>query len=383
MSPVLQRQPPPVPAAAWGPRLAERVVREVTALAGTELRPAVREQLVALTLHGYDTYLAMLGGDDAAGGPERMAELTGHVFEDMRISLEDAISLQRHLEQVLRQEVRRAAERHLQPDQLAHAEVVAHRFFNDLSVALADGWLAARRQHDSGRTEAEAALLLCLLALPPRLGEARQIARELRIDLAAAWEVAVLVAESDELDRAVSCLRQALWGAVILTARTDLGLVVAVQRRGAAATWPDLGSGVVCGIGEVHEHPHGLRHSHEQACEAVDLARRRGVPLVRFADAWLDRFLLGAATATELAQQVLAPLADLTPNRRATVLETLEAYLDCGGSVTAMADALHMHRQSVNYRVSNLRRALGPALATAEGRLALHVAVKALKLGPP
>ncbi|MDT7538965.1 MAG: hypothetical protein QOI82_2550, partial [Actinomycetota bacterium] len=68
------------------------------------------------------------------------------------------------------------------------------------------------------------------------------------------------------------------------------------------------------------------------------------------------------------------------PNRRATVLATLEAYLDSGSSVGAVADALHLHRQSVNYRMQNVRRLFGPRLMSANGRLALHIAVKAARL---
>lgn len=385
MSSVLRRQPLRIPAelAEWGPRLAERVVAEVTAVAGQDLRPAIREQLQDLTLHGYDVYLAMLRGDEDAGGPERMAELTGHVFDGMEISLEDAISLHRYLQQVLRQELQEVAERHLLPEQIAEAEAIGRRFFNDLSAALTDGWLSARRQREAERAQAEARLLLCLLAFPPRIGEARRRAHELHIDLVAPWEVAVLSGSGPDLERAVSRVRQALWGAVVLVAPQAERLIVAVRREGATAPWPEFGPGVVCGIGGIHEQPVGLRQSHEQASEALDLARRRGVSQLHFDDALLDRFLLGATSAAELSELVLAPLASLTPNRRAVLLETLEAYLDCGGHVSEMADVLRMHRQSVNYRVSNLRRALGPGLSTADGRLLLHVAVKAERLGPP
>lgn len=385
MPPVLHRHPLPVPTevAEFGPRLAERVVAAVTAVAGQDLRPAVREQLLDLTLQGYDVYLAILRGDEDAGGPERMAELAGHVFDGLEVSLEDAISLQRYLQQVSRQEIREVGERYLLPDQITEAEAVGRRFFNDLSAALTDGWLSARRQHDAQRAEAEARLLSCLLALPPRIGEARRMAHELRIDLAGPWEVALLSGSGEDLEQAVSRVRQAFWGAVVLVAPQVDGLVVAFRRRGTTTPWPDLGAGVVCGIGGIHEQPRALRQSHEQACEALDLARRRNVPQLRFDDALLDRFLLGATTAAELAELVLAPLAALPVNRRAVLLETLEAYLDCAGSVTEMADALHMHRQSVNYRVSNLRRVLGSTLRSAEGRLALHIAVKSTKLGPP
>lgn len=384
MPSAVRRTQTPVPAALshWGPRLAQRVVDEVRALAGGQLRPEVERQLVDLTLHGYDTYLAMLGGDDAAGGPERMAELVGDVFDDMEVSLEDAISLHRHLEHVLRNEVRETVAADLPAGEVDWAEQVAQRFFNDLSAALTDGWLAARGQHERDRAAAEAALLDCLLAVPPRLGQARQLARMLAVDLAVAWEVAVLEPAGGgaaSLSTVDMRIRQSLWGSVVLVAPSGSGVVVAVHRRGTASPWPEAGPGMACGIGGTHASWRGLRQSHEEAREALDIARRRRLPQLRFDEAWFDRFLLGTVTAVELAEVALAPLADLAPGRRETALETLEAYLDCGGSVSEMAEALHMHRQSVNYRVGNLRRLLGPALRSADGRLALHIAVKALR----
>ena len=77
---------------------------------------------------------------------------------------------------------------------------------------------------------------------------------------------------------------------------------------------------------------------------------------------------------------VLAPIAGLSRNRRTAVLETLEAYLDSGSSVAAVADALHLHRQSVNYRMQNVRKLFGERLMSQNGRLALHIAVKAARL---
>jgi DNA-binding PucR family transcriptional regulator len=175
-------------------------------------------------------------------------------------------------------------------------------------------------------------------------------------------------------------IRRAFFGAVVLVAPGASGLVVAIDRGPVTAGWPDLGPGVVCGVGGTHSDVRGLRDSHEEALEALDLARRKGHPLLRFEDAWFDRFLLGAVTAEELAELVLEPVASLTPARRAAVLETLEAYLDSGSSVAAVADALHLHRQSVNYRMQNVRRLFGPRLASPNGRLALHIAVKAARL---
>jgi hypothetical protein len=311
-----------------------------------------------------------------------MTELVGDLFADVDISLEDAMALHRHLEPLLMKEVLDGAPNDLAGSDRAELESAAHRFFNDLSAALADGYLAARRGRDVAGDGGTDDVLCCVLASPPRLGEARRVARAADVDLDAAWQVSVVAPAADrQLPRGLSArIRQSLFGAVVLTTLSPAGLVVAVEQGSVPTEWPELGPDVVCGGGGSHADVRGLRDTHEEAREALDLARRKGVPVMRFEDAWFDRFLLGAVTADELAELVLEPVAHLTPNRRRAVLETLEAYLDSGSSVGAVAEALHLHRQSVNYRMQNVRRLFGPRLMSANGRLALHIAVKAARL---
>jgi hypothetical protein len=366
----------------WGARLASRVVDEVAVVAGGRLRPESAARLTDVMVRGYELFVACLHGDESASRPERMTELVGDLFEDVDISLEDAMALHRHLEQVLVKEVLEGEPRDLADAEPSVLESAAHRFFNDLSAALTDGYLAARRGRDGTGDGGAQDLLGCVLASPPRLGEARRVARVADVDLDGSWEVTIVSPRpGKKLPRGLLAgIRQALFGAVVLTTPCASGLVVAVQQGPTTAEWPDLGPDVICAVGGTHTDVRGIRDSHEQALEALDLAKRKGVSMLRFEDAWFDRFLLGEVTAEEPAALVLEPVAGLTPNRRAVVLDTLEAYLDSGSSVAAVADALHLHRQSVNYRMQNVRRLFGPRLMSANGRLALHIAVKAARL---
>ena len=366
----------------WGARLASRVVDEVAVLAGGRLRPESAALLTDVTVRGYELFVAFLHGDESANPPAQMTELVGDLFADVDISLEDAMALHRHLEQVLLQEVLEGAPSDLAVSDPAVLESAAHRFFNDLAAALADGYLAARRGRGGAGDGGAEDVLGCVLASPPRLGEARRVARAADVDLDGLWQVTVVASRTGtKLPRVLPVrIRQALFGASVLTTTSATGLVVAVQQGPTPAEWPELGQDVVLGVGGTHADVRGLRDSHEEALEALDLARRKRVSVVRFDDAWFDRFLLGAVTADELAELVLEPVAHLTPNRRAVILETLEAYLDSGNSVGAVADALHLHRQSVNYRMQNVRRLFGSRLMSANGRLALHIAVKAARL---
>jgi hypothetical protein len=90
----------------------------------------------------------------------------------------------------------------------------------------------------------------------------------------------------------------------------------------------------------------------------------------------LDRQL-----ASELAARALAPLEELPEGRRARLVETLAAWLDHDRQPTPTAAALHLHPQTVRYRVRQLRELLGEAIEDPEGRFELALALRARKEG--
>jgi DNA-binding PucR family transcriptional regulator len=85
-----------------------------------------------------------------------------------------------------------------------------------------------------------------------------------------------------------------------------------------------------------------------------------------------DEELAGA-----LASSRLQPLAELPAAERDRLLETLEAWLDHQRHVPGIAEALHVHPQTVRYRVAKLRELVGDALDTPGGRFELELALRA------
>jgi hypothetical protein len=107
------------------------------------------------------------------------------------------------------------------------------------------------------------------------------------------------------------------------------------------------------------------------------LAPAGGDTLVR-ADEHLLALLLAAApeAAAALAERALAPLHALPPGAATRSEETLRAWLDAHGDITATAAALHVHPQTVRYRLAGLREAFGGALDDPVARLELAVALR-------
>ena len=79
----------------------------------------------------------------------------------------------------------------------------------------------------------------------------------------------------------------------------------------------------------------------------------------------------------DLAARRLAPLADLTEGARERLELTLLAWLDHQGVVKDAAEALHVHPQTVRYRVAQLRELLGDELDEPESRYELLLVLRA------
>jgi hypothetical protein len=79
----------------------------------------------------------------------------------------------------------------------------------------------------------------------------------------------------------------------------------------------------------------------------------------------------------DLAAQRLAPLDAETPGSRRRLTETLRSWLDHQGEVAQVAEELHVHPQTVRYRLGRLRERLGGALDDPRARFELALALRA------
>ncbi len=80
----------------------------------------------------------------------------------------------------------------------------------------------------------------------------------------------------------------------------------------------------------------------------------------------------------ELAVTRLAPLDELSAAARGRMVETLRAYLNQRGNAAAMAAELHLHPQTIRYRLRQLRALLGGELDDPEARFELDLALRGL-----
>lgn len=88
-------------------------------------------------------------------------------------------------------------------------------------------------------------------------------------------------------------------------------------------------------------------------------------------------------TLAELARRRLRPLEGETPASRARLGETMRSWLDHQGEVAAVAAELHVHPQTVRYRLGRLRELFGDELADPEARFELALALRSPVLPRP
>jgi purine catabolism regulator len=136
---------------------------------------------------------------------------------------------------------------------------------------------------------------------------------------------------------------------------------------------------VALGYGGVRSGASEVAAGAREAEQALTMGRRLFGPdsATAFNDLGLYRLLYALQPLPEMRAFRDDALARLRAKDRAGVLlQTLGAYLASNGSPTDAADRLHLHRNTVLYRLGRIEDLLGVDLRSAEVRLSLHLALK-------
>ena len=92
--------------------------------------------------------------------------------------------------------------------------------------------------------------------------------------------------------------------------------------------------------------------------------------------------LWGDPTIERFRDAALGPLEAYDRRRGSCLVETLEAYLTCGGSLAEAAEHLHIHRNTLSYRLQRIATLTKRDLANPQDRLLLQTALLTRRLPP-
>ncbi|MCU1605063.1 MAG: PucR C-terminal helix-turn-helix protein [Modestobacter sp.] len=136
--------------------------------------------------------------------------------------------------------------------------------------------------------------------------------------------------------------------------------------------------GLVVGVGRAQRGVAGLMRSVAEARLAAHVARDAGPGAVQWFDQVGAPAVLAWLPTAEIAQVAELCLQDLMAAKdRSTLVDTVLAVLDCGGSLSQASQRLGVHRNTVLTRVARARQ-LGLDFEDPAQRLALHVLCHAL-----
>jgi len=138
---------------------------------------------------------------------------------------------------------------------------------------------------------------------------------------------------------------------------------------------------VAIGLGQIGMGLSGLRRSFGQAREALSLAQTlfNGNKVLSFGDMGLYHLLnhlQGCDQLQNFYSQILAPLVDYDREHDTQLVPTLEAFFFHLGNVSQTAEALHLHRNSLLYRLERIADIIDIDLNDADERFALQLALK-------
>lgn len=119
------------------------------------------------------------------------------------------------------------------------------------------------------------------------------------------------------------------------------------------------------GIGSVVTSLAELSLSYQHAQAALTMSNYSSTPLLSFEDMGFFKILLSVndtALLESYRDKYLKRLSEYDAVHHSSCLETLYNYLLFNGSIQAVADVMHCHRNTVNYRVHSLRDLLDDSL---------------------
>jgi hypothetical protein len=160
----------------------------------------------------------------------------------------------------------------------------------------------------------------------------------------------------------------------VVALRFGFGAEQVVEQLAGIATGP-------VGVSAAGRGLDGASEARRQARLACAAASPGTSEVLRFEEHPL-RVLVASSPdqAKIVAEAVLAPVIELADGDRGVLLDTARAWLAAGGSTSRAARELHVHRNTVRYRVKRLEELTGRDLARPIDAAELHVALECVRI---
>lgn len=141
---------------------------------------------------------------------------------------------------------------------------------------------------------------------------------------------------------------------------------------------------LVCGLSDRSDRADALPRLYREAAHAVEIGSRitRFGRVVSYADLGIYRLLLQIGderALTSFADAVLGPIIRYDATHKLALVHTLSVFLNQRESLKQAARRLHVHANTVTYRLQRIEQLTPLRLSDPDDRLVAHVAVKILE----
>jgi len=209
-------------------------------------------------------------------------------------------------------------------------------------------------------------------------------ARAPRPDAELPAEVCVVALRTEGSDESQDVLRDLLPGAHLLESTGDTSYAATARwPAGAAAELSTVepllrAKRILCGVSD--PAPRGQAWETARYTLAVADGRPGRVAVVPAGEVDAHELLLAGAPAglrAALRRRVLGPLLDYDAEQHTDLVHTVRVFLECSGSPTRAAKALHVHVNTLRYRIGRAGELLGTDLTEFTGQLDVYLALRA------
>ncbi|WP_147384902.1 PucR family transcriptional regulator [Nocardioides cavernaquae] len=135
------------------------------------------------------------------------------------------------------------------------------------------------------------------------------------------------------------------------------------------------------GISAVFHRIDASHDARQEARLALAAATPGSAEVIRFEEHPLAVLVAASSdAATSLVRRALGPVLVLPADEAAIILETARTWLAAGGSTSAAAKTLHLHRNTVRYRLRRLEELVGCDLTHPVDAARIHVALEGARI---
>ncbi len=153
-------------------------------------------------------------------------------------------------------------------------------------------------------------------------------------------------------------------------------LVSLLQKEIALKSW---GTTVSIGIGRIHSGLMMASKSLQEAAKCIQFIKSNGAKnqIISYRDLGVQRLLLqnSEGDLTDFMEEVLGPLITYDKSKKGELMPTLFAWLEHNQKAKEAAESLHIHTNTLMYRLKRIEEILGVSLSDSSQFLNIHLAI--------